>query len=263
MLNHPRRIVRARLSAATCMAALASLWPFGHTPAQFGGPPPPPPGPAEAIAPWNPAGQWVAIITEDWRFRMVTPPANEYPGLPLTQAAREAAAAWDPQRDIEQGEACRAYGAAGIMRIPTRLRIDWVDASTLRIRTDAGRQERLLHFDGTAPTSAARTRQGISTAQWELHGGGFRGPPVTNGTIRVVTTNMTAGYFRKNGIPYGENAVLTEFFDLHEMHDGSRWLVVVSRLEDPENFFAPVITSTNFRLQNERRGWNPQDCRVD
>ncbi len=231
--------------------------------AQFGGPPGPPPGPAREIAPWDPTGQWVAVVTEDWRFRMVTPPKNDYPGLPLTQAARAAADAWDPERDATAGELCKAYGAGGIMRIPTRLRIEWTDASSLQIRTDAGRQERTFYFDGTAPSNAPRSLQGTSSAEWELHGGGFRGPPVTNGTIKVVTTNMTAGYFRKNGVPYGEDTVLTEYFDLQEMHDGSQWLVVVSVLDDPENFFAPLITSTNFRRQDDRRGWNPQDCRVD
>lgn len=233
--------------------------------AQFG-PPPPTPGPARDVAPWDPTGQWVSIVTEDWRFRMVTPPKNDYPGLPLTESARAAADAWDPQADIAQGNECKAYGAGGLMRIPTRLRIEWQDDSTLRIRTDAGRQERILHFDGTTPQPGAPTLQGLSTAQWELHGGGFGfgGPrPPTNGSIKVVTTNMTPGYFRKNGVPYGEDAVLTEYFDLQQMHDGTQWLVVVSVLEDPENFYERVITSTNFRLEAGRGGWDPEDCRVD
>lgn len=245
--------VVALMSTGFCSVALA----------QFGGPPGPPPGPAMDIAPWDPTGQWVSIVTEDWRFRMVTPPKNDYPGLPLTVAARAVADNWDPQRDTAAGDQCKAYGAGGIMRIPTRLRIDWSDASTLQIVTDAGRQERTFHFDGTTPAATARSLQGTSSAEWELHGGGFRGPPVTNGTIKVVTTNLSPGYFRKNGIPYGEDAVLTEYFDLQEMHDGTQWLVVVSELDDPENFFAPVITSTNFRRQDNRRGWNPQDCRAD
>lgn len=253
--------MRALVVTGVCLSAVGMF--SGTACAQIFGPPPPPPGPARDIAPWDPTGQWVALVTEDWRFRMVTPRKNDYPGLPLTASARAAANAWDPQRDVAAGEQCRAYGAGGIMRMPTRLRIEWDDASTLQMQTDAGRQQRVFYFDGTTPDGVARALQGTSTAEWELHGGGFRGPPVINGTIRVVTTNMTAGYIRKNGIPYSENAVLTEYFDLQEMHDGTQWLVVVSILEDPENFFAPVITSTNFRRQDDRRGWNPQDCRVD
>ena len=95
-----------------------------------------------------------------------------------------------------------------------------------------------------------------------MHTAGPRQPPV-NGTLRVVTTGMRAGYFRKNGVPYSENAVLTEYIDLQQMHDGTQWLVILSILEDPANFFTPIITSTNFRKESERRSWAPYDCRVD
>jgi hypothetical protein len=207
------------------------------------------------------------VLTEDWRFRVVTPPKNDFPGLPLTAAARAVADAWDPQADLAAGNACKAYGAGGIMRMPTRLRIDWTGESTLRIETDAGRQTRLLRFDGTAPAvSGERTWQGVSAAQWEMRRIGSElgfGGQAVNGTIKVVTRGMRAGYFRKNGVPYSENAVLTEYIDLLTQHDGSQWLVVLGILEDPENFFTPVITSTNFRREDDRRAWNPEDCRVD
>jgi len=257
--NRKASVMSRAIVATLCLLAALSVQRSAD--AQFG-PPPPMPGPARDVSPWDPTGQWVAIITEDWRFRMVTPHKNDYPGLPLTATARAVADAWDPQREVAQGNECKAYGAGGIMRIPTRLRIDWQDESTLRILTDAGRQERMLHFDGTEPGRVAPTLQGLSRAQWELHSGGFRQPP-SNGSIKVVTTDMAPGYFRKNGVPYGENAVLTEYFDLQEMHDGTQWLVVVSVLEDPENFYERVITSTNFRREADRRGWDPEDCRVD
>lgn len=247
-------------------AAMLAITPHAAV-AQFGGPPPPPPGPAREVAPIDVTGQWVSVVTEDWRFRMVTPPKNDYPGLPLTPAARAAADAWDPQADAAAGDQCKAYGVGGIMRMPTRLRIEWPGQSTLQIETDAGRQTRTVHFDGTAPApSGGPTWQGRSTAEWEMRALGNElgfGGRAVNGTIRVVTTGMRAGYFRKNGVPYGENAVLTEYIDLLTQHDGSEWLVVLSILEDPENFFTPVITSTNFRRETDRRGWNPHDCRVD
>jgi hypothetical protein len=258
-------------SSATWLVAVTLALAFQFTPqwaaGQFGGPPPPPPGPARDVAPIDLTSQWVSIVTEDWRFRMMTPPKNDYPGLPLTAAARTAADQWDPQADLAAGEACKAYGVGGIMRMPTRLRIAWTDASTLEINTDAGRQTRVLHFDGTAPAmTGAPTWQGISTAEWEMRRlgreQGFSGLAV-NGTMKVVTKGMRAGYFRKNGVPYSENTILTEYFDLLTQHDGTVWLQVLSILEDPENFFTPVITSTNFRREDNRRAWNPEDCRVD
>jgi hypothetical protein len=254
-------IVAKKIGSLACLAAVL-LTASEFAVAQFGGPPPPPPGPARTVAPIDVTGQWVSIVTEDWRFRMVVPPKNDYPGLPLTAAARAAANAWDPQADLAAGNACKAYGVGGIMRMPTRLRVSWEGESTLEIQTDAGRQTRMLHFDGTTPPVAEPTWQGVSNAQWEMHTAGPRQPPV-NGTLKVVTTGMRAGYFRKNGVPYSQNAVLTEYFDLQKMSDGTEWLVVLSILDDPENFFTPIITSTNFRRESNRRAWNPEDCRVD
>lgn len=241
------------LFAGTIMLSLAPA----H--AQFGGPPPPS-GPARDVAPFDLTGQWVSMVTEDWRFRMVTPPKNDFPGLPLSAAGRAAADAWDPARDEANGEQCKSYGAGGIMRMPGRLRISWDDASTLEIETDAGRQTRVFHFDGTQPQGASEPSwQGRSVAEWQLHRANFRSPPV-NGTIKVVTTGMRPGYFRKNGVSYGANAVLTEYYDLFVQHDGSEWLQILSIIDDPEYFTTPLITSSNFRRQTDRSGWNPRNC---
>ncbi|MDX1561959.1 MAG: hypothetical protein R3305_03490 [Gammaproteobacteria bacterium] len=245
--------------ATALRSALAVCLVFSLAPNAFGqfGAPAGPSGPPRDIAPIDLTGQWVSVITEDWRFRIVTPPANDYPGLPLNQAARQAAAAWDPAQDAAAGNECKAYGVGGIMRMPGRLRIDWDDESTLELRFDAGRQIRRLQFTDEPVRDGAGTWQGISTAEWELHGRSG------NGTLKVVTTDMRAGYFRKNGVPYSENAVLTEYFDLLTQHDGSEWLVVLSILDDPTYFNEPLVTSTNFRREDGRGGWNPTDCSVD
>lgn len=248
--------------AGTAVAILVLVLLFGSAVfAQLGGPAPTY-SPARDVAPFDPTGQWVSIVTEDWRFRMVTAAKNDFPGLPLNAEARRIADNWDPERDIAEGNECKAYGAAAIMRLPTRLRISWNDESTLEIRTDAGRQTRLLQFDGTAPERpAGSTLQGVSVAEWEMHTAGPRAPPV-NGTIKVVTTEMSAGYLRKNGVPVSENAMVTEYYDLFTQHDGSQWLQILTIVDDPTYFTTPVITSTNFRRQDDRSGWNPRDCRA-
>jgi len=91
-------------------------------------------------------GYWVSVVTEDWRFRMVTPPKGNYSGVPLNANGRKVADAWDPAKDTADGNACRAYGAAGLMRVPGRLHITWQDDNTMKIETDAGIQARLFHF---------------------------------------------------------------------------------------------------------------------
>ena len=253
-----RGFTQLRRTAAALGGALALSVIHLPAAAQFGGPPPGPQGPARDIAPIDVTGQWVSVVTEDWRFRMVTPPKNDYPGLPLNAAARAVADAWDPARDEAEGNACKSYGAGAIMRLPGRIRISWEDDSTLRIDTDAGRQTRLLHFDDP-PQAREPTWQGVSQAQWVLHRPNFRQPPVT-GTLEVVTTGMRAGYLRKNGVPYSENAVVTEHLDLLTQHDGTQWLVVLTIVEDPQYFTTPVITSSNFRRDDDRSAWNPTDC---
>ena len=49
------------------------------------------------------AGQWVSVITEDWRWRMVTPPKGDTASVPLNPAGRKIAEAWDLNADRASG----------------------------------------------------------------------------------------------------------------------------------------------------------------
>ena len=118
------------------------------------------PATAKSQAPIDLTGTWVALVTEDWLYRMVTPAKGDVASVPVTPAARTAANNWDPAKDEAAGNQCLAYGAAGLMRQPGRLQIDWADDSTLRIQTDAGTQTRLFHFTGDA--TGAPSLQGFS-----------------------------------------------------------------------------------------------------
>ena len=173
-----------------------------------------PPPTARASAPIDLTGYWVAVVNEDWRYRMVTPPKGDYRGVPITKEALQIVNAWDPAADEAAGKQCKSYGAAAVMRLPARLHVTWQDDNTLRVDIDAGTQTRLFRF---APVAGARpgkpTWQGDSTAQWERPAAGAAVPPA-GGSLTVVTTNMRAGYLRKNGVPYSENATLTEYFDV-------------------------------------------------
>src|SRR5436190_22327255 len=99
-------------------------------------------GPANArgTAPVDLTGYWVSIITEDWRYRMITPAKGDHPSQPLNAAGVKIADAWDPAKDEAAGEQCRAYGAAGLMRIPGRLHITWQDDDSMKVDTEAGTQ---------------------------------------------------------------------------------------------------------------------------
>ncbi len=217
------------------------------------------PSPREQ-APIDLTGNWVSVVSEDWRWRMMTPPRGDYASVPMTAAARRIADGWDPAADSANGNACRPYGAGGIMRVPTRLRISWDDAETLRIETDAGSQTRLFHFGDFEPPSV-RTWQGNSRAEW-VFTGAVRGNPPTGGSLKVVTTGARSGYVRWNGVPYSENAVITEHFDYHPAF-GQDWFTVLTVIEDPEYFTERFIVSSHFRREPDDDRWDPTPCVTD
>src|SRR5512134_2555495 len=140
--------MRLGLTKAAVLIAVLPVFAFNVLVyAQRGGRggPAAPPTP-RAAAPFDITGQWVSLITEDWRHRQFTPPKGDYTGLPLLPAARTLAGTWDPARDEASGGQCKAYGAAGLLRLPTRLRITWHDETTLKLETDAGTQTRWFRF---------------------------------------------------------------------------------------------------------------------
>lgn len=223
------------------------------------GAPPAPPTP-RAAAPFDLTGQWVSLITEDWRHRQFTPAKGDYAPLPLSPAARKMADSWDPARDEAAGEQCKAYGAAGLLRLPTRIRIAWQDDSTLRLDADAGTQTRSFSFG--APQGSGGDWQGLSSATWDVPRAPFagRGGAGAPGSLKVVTTRMKPGYLRKNGVPYGANAVLTEYFDRFDVPGGDSLLIVTSELVDAEHLLTPYWTSQQFKRESGPSGWNPSPC---
>jgi hypothetical protein len=218
--------------------------------------PPPAPKTARAAAPTDVTGYWVSVVTEDWKWRMVTPKKGVFDALPLNPEGRRVGETWDPAKDEAAGEQCRAYGAAGLMRLPGRLHVTWQDANTLKVETDAGTQTRLFHFDNAAPP-AEPSWQGYSLAQWEMAGGG-RG--ATGGDLKVQTTHLKPGYLRKNGAPYSDKAVVTEFYDLNTTPNGDQWMTITTKVEDPQYLRGPYITTTDFKKLPGPAGWNPTPC---
>jgi hypothetical protein len=189
---------------------------------------------------------------------MVTPPKGEYDALTLNAEGRRVGNTWDPDRDEKAGEQCKAYGAANVMRLPGRLHITWENDSTLHIDTDTGTQTRRFHFDAAAPGEP--TWQGHSAASWQF-GPGARGSART-GNLKVVTTNLRAGYIRKNGAPHSEKAVVTEYYDINMMPNGDQWMTITTRIDDPVYFTRPLINTTDFKKLPNNAGWNPTPCTV-
>ena len=257
--------------------------------------PPAPPRTPRTIAPIDLTGYWVALITEDWRWRMLTPPKGDYASVPINDEGRRVADSWNLAKDEGAGLACKPYGVGNIMRMPGRMHITWQDDTTLKLEFDAGTQTRLLNFANRAPAAGAKvqkTWQGYSAADWEIAGqsvavdrngipvpppagrggrgggggGGGRGgaAPPRGGALHVVTTNFREGYLRKNGVPYSETATITEYFDkVGPEPNGDVVLLVRTVVEDPKYLQVPFITSTHFKLEKDGAKWNPSPCKID
>jgi hypothetical protein len=216
-----------------------------------------PPATPQASAAIDLTGTWVSVVNEDWRWRMVTPPKGDYASVPMNDAARKVADTWDVSKD----GSCQAFGVGGLMRNPMRVQISWESPTVLKIDTDAGQQTRRLLFDRNAPTGN-RTLQGRSIAEWERPQGGGRGaPPPMGGNLKVVTTNHSGGWLRKNGVPYSQDAVITEYFDRFRSPNGDEWFSVTTIVDDPTYLNQPFVTSSHFKKEADNSKWAPAPCR--
>jgi hypothetical protein len=280
----PLAVTSVLLVAAPCLMRAQQGRGAGRGPA---GPPPT----GKSTAPFDLTGYWVSEIVDEWRFR-VSPIKGDILYMPLNNAARQVANAWDPAKDEGEGNQCKAYGAVGLMQRPGRLHITWMDDNTIKLDADAGTQSRTWHF-GPPPGATPQTNtlglppdsvtappqkglqplgppslQGYSVAQWEGpgFGGGGRGfgqrpagPPKT-GTLKVVTTNLLPGYLRKNGVPYSDKAVLTEYINLLSGQQGEQYFAVTAMVDDPVYLNGPFVRTYNFKKLPDATGWDPTPC---
>jgi hypothetical protein len=217
-----------------------------------------------SAAPVDLTGYWVSIVTEDWIERMS--PDSPPSGTGGARGLRGQPAAPPPANSAEP---CRAYAAAGSLRVPTRLHITWTDDNTLKIEMDAGTQTRLLHFNPTTPAPAEKTLQGYSVATWEVSGGGGRGgrggpgagsgpPPPRWGSLNVATTNMKGGYLLSSRSSYSENATLTEYFTRHSEF-GTDYFTVTAVIQDGNTTRA---TSSTFKKEPDGSKFKPTGCEI-
>lgn len=277
-LNRARSVTTGsrKMPVSRTFLAVATL-ALSTAPTLFAQGPPPAPRPqGRPGASVDLTGTWVSVVTEDWRWRMVTPLKGDAASVPINKKGRAIVDAWDPAKDEAAGEQCKAYGAPTLLRNPTRLRISWLDDMTLKLEADNGTQTRLLHFNAQAPANEAPSWQGYSAARWEPSAnagsdgglgfvlGGQRAAPRSR-TLEVTTTHLREGYLRKNGVPYNSRATLTEYFDRFTEpaaggQPAAEWFTVLTIVNDPEYLATPYVISTDFRRETDASKWNPTPC---
>ncbi|MGH9201848.1 MAG: hypothetical protein ACRD2A_11505, partial [Vicinamibacterales bacterium] len=70
------------------------------------------------------------------------------------------------------------------------------------------------------------------------------------------------GWLRKNGVPYSQNAVITEYYTRFSNPDAGDWFVVTTVADDPQYLAQPFITSSNFKKESDGSKWSPVPCRT-
>lgn len=213
------------------------------------------------------AGTWVSVVTEDWRWRMMTPPRGDYAAIPLNAEGRRVADLWDPVADEAMGLQCRLFGAGSIMRLPGRFTFSWADDDTLKIDIDAGTQTRLIHniVNAKPPAGAEKTWQGHSVGGWEIpegalgkgEGNTYR---ATSAQLKVTTSGFRSGYVRRNGVPYSENAQITEYYVVVKADNNDQWLVVTTIIDDPTYMNELFTTSTHYKKERDNSKFSPTSC---
>src|SRR5438105_508412 len=159
--------MKAVFSATFAISALIVVSAAQQPPAPAGQPAAPSvPLTPRTAAPIDITGYWVAVITEDWRWRMLTPAKGDYASVPISSEGRRVADGWDLAKDDAAGLSCKPYGIGNIMRMPGRLHITWQDDRTLKVDFDAGTQTRLLHFSQKPAAPGPPSWQGYSHAEW-------------------------------------------------------------------------------------------------
>jgi len=256
-----RRLRQSAVRAAAALIVASSATPASAQPAGVS---------AREAAPIDITGHWVSLITDDWVYRMLTPARGDYSYVPLNDAGRREADRWDPARDAADGQECKAYAAPAIMRLPSRVEISWEDDDTLRLDIDTGMQTRLFRFDA-GQAEGPRSIQGFSRAAWEFSGDIGRqlvfGGAATSldrvgvtGSLKVDTSNLLAGYLRRNGVPFSEATFMTEYYSLIAEDDGNEYLVIQTFVDDPTYLRQHFVRTMQFRREPNGAGRQPMDC---
>jgi glyoxylase-like metal-dependent hydrolase (beta-lactamase superfamily II) len=197
------------------------------------------------------SGEWAPRLWEDQPERVPGPELGDYLGIPINDAARLRAEAWDASIQTLPEWQCRPHSADYIWRGPSNLRIskevDPVSREITAFHAEWLRSvDRAVYLDGRPhpPPDALHTWAGFSTAKW-------------NGDVLTVTvTHLKEGYLRRNGLPRSDKATLTE----HWIRNGDL-LTVMTIINDPVYLTEPFVRTTDYEL-DLRQQVPPYPCGV-
>jgi hypothetical protein len=196
---------------------------------------------APAFAQIDLSGIWAPIMHEDSVERAAGPDIGDFLGLPINEAGRARAEAWDASILTLEEHTCKphpsTYGFRGVGNLRITLNYDPSSFQVTKIDTHIQwmEQRREIWMDGRPhpPEFAPHTWQGFSTANWE-------------GNVLVVeTSHLKAGWIRRNGVALSDRAHMTERFFRH-----GDLLTHTYIIEDPVYLTEPFVRTNGFRRTN-------------
>ena len=194
--------------------------------------------PAPAAAQVDFSGEWAPRFWEDNPERVAGPELGDFLGIPINDAARKRAEAWDASIQTLPEWQCRPHSADYIWRGPSQLRIskeiDPVSREITAYHAEWLRSvDRAIYLDGREPPppDALHTWAGFSVGRWE------------GDMLTIKVTHLKEGYLRRNGLPRSDKATVTE----HWVRNGD-FLTVTTIINDPVYLTEPFIRTTDYEL---------------
>ena len=184
-------------------------------------------------------GEWAGRYHEDQSDRVPGDVQGDFTGVPINDAARKYAEAFDVTRVAMLEHQCQPYNVAHIYRGPNQFRI-WEDKDpatqqivAYKIYNGTYQQYRTIWMDGRAhpPEYVPHTHMGFSTGEW--HGD----------ILTVKTTHIKKEFYRRSGLPSSDLTTLVEHWIRH-----GNILSHVSMITDPVYLTEPYVTSEEFVL---------------
>lgn len=192
-------------------------------------------------------GEWAARIHEDFGDRVPGDVQGDFTGVPLNDAARRYAQAFDVTRVAVLEHQCQPYNAAHIYRGPLQFRW-WEEKDPATQEIIAYRQYlgtymqwRTIWMDGRPhpPEYAPHTFMGFSTGRWD------------GDILTVDTTHIKKEFYRRSGIPSSDETTMIEHYIRHG-HLLSHVIIVT----DPVYLTEPYVNSQEFvAMERGNQNW--------
>ena len=219
-------------------------------------------------------GTWVSVVTEDWRWRMVTPPKNDYASVPLNAEGRKVADAWDLDKDNAVGEPVPRVRRGGD-HAPAAARADLVAG-----RSDAEARHRRRAADAALPlrSPGGGTRTSSRTRRRAHVAGRVRGRVGQAGAEPRARVRRPRRCRRRGRnaqgrddpdegrLPAQERRAVQRGRRAHRVLQPAfgpgdlEWFTVTTVVDDPKYLAQPFITSSSFRREPDNSKWKPGPC---